>query len=178
MIVFNPPPAQVAPVSIHPMQLCSIGQDINSQSGVPTSATWPSANRAIYYPFYLGNPAIVRKLWWMNGTAVSGNADIGVFTEGGVRLVSAGSTAQSGTSALQEVDVTDTYLAPGTYYIGVVLSNTTGTMFRWNPSLAALRMTGVAQEASALPLPSTATFAAMSTAYLPYAGAMLRTLAA
>jgi len=136
--------------------------------GSVTSGGSTGANIAIYLPVIVRSPCTVYQMGWGNGTAVSGNVDAGIYDKYGNRLVSAGSTAQAGTSTMQTVDVTDTPLQPALYYLALVLDNGTGLIMR--PLFAAaqnLRSVGALQQGSAFPLPSTATFAAISTAANP-----------
>lgn len=123
------------------------------------SATYTSANRAHFQWFRVPEICVVKQLWVANGATASGNIDVGIYTPDGTRLVSSGSTAQSGTSTLQVFDVTDTTLAPGYYYIAVAMDNTTGTIRRNNLSTQASKFAGSAVMASAFPLPATATLA-------------------
>lgn len=93
-----------------------------------TSTTWPALNRAQFVPFLVLAPFTVRQVFWVNGATVNGNVDLGVYREnGGSPLVSAGSTVQSGVSVIQSVDVTDTLLAPGAYYMALTSSSGTAT---------------------------------------------------
>ena len=136
------------------------------------SAVYPGANRVVYTPFRIGRPTLIRKLFWMNGTAVAGNVDCGIYDAAGTLLVSTGSTAQSGTSALQTVDVTDYLVGPGLFYEAIQLSDaTTATLFRSLLAAELCRVIGMAQEATAgLPLPATASFASVASAYAPHLG--------
>jgi hypothetical protein len=148
-----------------------------SGNGAPGSATWPAANRAIYVPLRVATPTVFSQAWLKNGSAVSGNVDIGIYSADGTRLVSTGSTAQSGTNAYQTIDMTDTLVGRGLYYIALSIDNTTATTFRRNLDAASMRGVGVAQEASASPLPASATFAAVVSAYMPEFGVLGRTVA-
>jgi len=97
------------------------------------------------------------------GTA-SGNVDCGIYTADGTRLVSAGSTAQSGTQTLQVVALgTPLLLEPNTYYIARAQSSTVGTADGLPMLLYGPPMAGAAQMASAFPLPATFTFASESS---------------
>lgn len=61
-----------------------------------------------------------------NGSVASGNIKIGLYSKAGAVLAQSASTAMSGTDAFQRVPLTATYqLAPGTYYIGLQVDNTT-----------------------------------------------------
>lgn len=147
------------------------------RQGAAGSATWPSANTAIFVPFTNPRPELVKKLWSGNGSAVSGNIDVGIYDASGNRLVSSGSTAQAGTNDLQEFDVTDTVIpGPATLYLACALDNTTGQLFRNGQGSVLMRMYGLVQQTSAFPLPTTATFATIAQAYCPDVGASLRTL--
>jgi hypothetical protein len=168
-------------VTVQPWSLESIGNHLrtisNSSLNGTASATYISANRAIYIPFALASTATFVKMFVINGAAVSGNIDVGIYNEAGTRLVSSGSTAQAGTSAIQEFDITDTTLSEGIYYLAVAMDNTTGTLQRGTGSSLRLQMTGMAIQASAFPLPATATFAALAASdYVPCIAATTRTL--
>jgi hypothetical protein len=136
------------------------------------SAAWPSANRAIFVPFEVPVARRVYGLWCNNGGTANGNVDIGIYDLDGNRLVSTGSTAQTGTSVIQLISVT-LNLSPGTYMIALALSSATGTTTRFSvPSVQAMQAHGVRTVDTAFPLPSTVTFVATSvpTAYIPAFG--------
>lgn len=143
-----------------------------SSSGSLATLAYPANNLAIYVPFSINSPIIVNNLWWINGTlGTPGNVDVGVFDENGVKLVSTTSTGQVGASAVQNVTVSNTYLNAGLFYIGLSCSSTSAQLFALaSGNLNFLIMCGVAQEASALPLPSVATFATCTSDYLPSFG--------
>lgn len=114
---------------------------------------------------------VVAQLWVMNGATASGNLNLGLYDIAGTRLVVSGSTAQSGTSAVQLTNVTDTSVGAGVYYVALVMDGTTGTAFRFAPPTAGLcACIGIAQQASAFSLPATATFASAANAYVPLVG--------
>lgn len=131
----------------------------------PGSATWPAANQARYYPFQVVESFSVVSLATYNGATASGNVDVGIYSSSGTLLVSSGSTAQSGTSTLQTFSLTTT-LARGKYFMATACDNTTATFFRNNiGDSTRCEMAGIYMQSSAFPLPSTATFAAPTTAY-------------
>jgi hypothetical protein len=136
----------------------------------PNSTTYPTANLAIYMPFRLPTPTLIAQLFCSNGTAVSGNVDVGIYDEAGTRLVSSGSTAQAGTSTNQAFNITDMTIGPGLFYLAVAMDNTTGTLFATTASALNLKFMGFAQEASAFPLPATATFATNAGTFMPIIG--------
>jgi hypothetical protein len=91
---------------------------------------------------------------------------VGVYTEDGATLlVHGGSTAISGASLVQEVDVTDTLIVgPGRYWCAYVQSGTTATPSGILPTAILTRSMGVATMAgSGSTLGSTFTPAAAAT---------------
>lgn len=127
------------------------------------SGSWPSANQAIYIPILIPLPFVIKQFFVLNGGTVSGNLDLGIYDYGLSKKISTGSTAQSGTSTRQLVNVTDTAFPPGRYYLAIAVDNTTAQFLQVNIQAPnPHRMFGVAQQASAFPLPSTATLAALA----------------
>ena len=90
-----------------------------------TSGQWPAAGTVLFMPFFLDAAVTVMKAWWYNGSAVAGNLDLGVYRPDGSRIVSIGTTAQAGTTAVQTADIADTVLGRGQYYLALV-SDTAG----------------------------------------------------
>ncbi len=145
--------------------------DTNSAAGLATA--WPTANLAIFVPFVLYEASTLLRLFWLNGTAVSGNVDMAVYDDTLARKISAGSTAQATTSVLQFVNVADTALAAGRYYMALALDNTTGRIGRLVSGLMTaetLRAVGQFQQASAFVLPATATAATNAQTFMPAMG--------
>lgn len=134
------------------------------------TGVWPSANLAIFYPFRLNRRFPVKLFKWLNGSAVSGNIDLGVYDFAGNRKISLGSTAQLGASVIQSGTVSTTWLEPGWYYSGTVFDNTTATIANFKPPALWARAALMKQMAAAFPLPATATFANIANAYLPWGG--------
>lgn len=96
------------------------------------SSTWPASDLAIYIPFEIYEEATITQLLWWVGATSSGNLDVGVYDDQFNKIVSAGNTAMSATvNVIQELNVTDTVIQPGRYYLAGKLSNTTGTIFRF-----------------------------------------------
>jgi hypothetical protein len=133
-------------------------------SYVFASHTWTTGNKAIYMPFAIPWPYLVSRVFWGNGSALTSNKDFGIYTADGVRIYSTGSTAEAGASGIQYVSVATPFvLPPGRYYMAISCSGTTNKA--WGIALALVqygRLSGWYQEASALPLPATATFAALA----------------
>jgi hypothetical protein len=143
--------------------------------GNPSSAAWPTANKAFYFPFTLQIPQMAYQLWVWNGATTSGNFDIGLFDESGTKLGSSGATAQSGASSIQTVDITDVLLPQGTTWLGLSFNNTTATTFRINPAAAYIAPLGCYVQTTAYPLPTTATYSRIDAAYVPMCGILFRT---
>lgn len=83
-----------------------------------------------YFPFRLHEPALLTKMSWYVGATAAGNNDMGVYdAETKLLIVSTGLTAQGTINLIQTVDVTDTYLLPGDYYMAIKGTDATGTLF-------------------------------------------------
>lgn len=147
-------------------------------SAAPASVAHGTINLARFYPFYLSEPIVVVKVWWINGATVNGNTDVGIYTADGTRLISSGAVAQATTGAMQEVDTTDTLLGRGTYYAGISSSSATATYFSNAINVHFAKSFGWAQMASAHVLPATVTLAALAAAIQPMFGVSARTVLA
>lgn len=142
------------------------------------SAVWETANSARYLPFVLSDTLVVAQLFCQNGATVSGNVDMGIYSEAGARLVSIGSTAQAGVSTLQFFNITDTTLGPGRYYLALGCDNTTATFLQHNTADADLLRSWGVLSATGLTgptLPATATFSATTATQLVVIGLTTRT---
>ena len=147
------------PRPITPSVLFAGGRNFSYLTAQPTVTffAWQAANRAVLQPFEITTAYLVEGFGWANAGTVSGNVDAGIYTLDGVRLMSTGSVAQTGTGTTQIAAITPTLLMPGTYYLALAMDNTTGIIASqtWNQSDA--HMVGVCNVASAFPLPSTLT---------------------
>ena len=144
---------------------------VQATTGRGTASTWPAADRAIFIPVMCAGYFTVKK-FAIENAAVSGNVDVGLYTSEGKLVISTGSTAMSGANAWQEIDVTDTQIPPGLYYLAMAINNTTGANSAAAFGLQQMRAQGAVQMASAFPLPATATFAAVASNYWPSFQAM------
>jgi hypothetical protein len=135
--------------------------------GAPAAAAWPAANEAIYVPFRVAVAMNIVSMDVINGGTLSGNIDAGIYSEDGRLLTSSGSTAQNGIGVTQNFNFTDVHVNPGLYFAAVALDNGTGQIQRWNLGNNFYRAVGVVKQATAFPLPATATFAATDRAYCP-----------
>ena len=149
-----------------------VGVELGADGGgAGGSLAWPAANRAIFIPLMIQQNITIYKLYTVNGSAAGGNVDVGIYSKAGSKLVSSGATAQAGTSALQKFDITDTALTPGQYYFALSCDSTTPTFTRLAPAVAdVLSMFGCQQDAAGYTLPATASFADITSAYLPRCG--------
>ncbi len=145
-----------------------------SATVVGGSALWPTSQLAIYVPFRIWTPYLVKAVWWANGAATAGTADVGIYTVGGTLLANSTATTQTGTSTIQTVTLgTALLLSPGSYYMAMLGS--TGTTAQYQ-RIAVVTPTyfaapGWAQQAvGASTLPATATLAAYAQSYQPLFG--------
>lgn len=142
------------------------------------SIGWPTANLAIFVPMRVRYPVTVYKLVVGAGTTATGNFDVGIYDRNGNRLVSSGATAK-GASTEHILDVTDTYLAPGFYYLAMSADGTNNYAMIV-PSgtspvpLQKARIYGTLEAATAYTLPATVTMVARTGAFIPGIAAYLR----
>ena len=141
-----------------------------------TSTAWGTQYRAFYVPVRVPAPCIVREMAYFSGSTSAGNIDIGIYDATGTRLVSSGSTAKA-SSRLVTVEVTDTTIGPGLYYLALNNDTTTDTFARWNYAAPEAAAYGVLTETlGAVTLPATATWAVNQTAtFVPFISALLVT---
>lgn len=133
-----------------------------------------TANAAIYMEVFTPVPLTIFGFGWENGSAVSGNIDVGLYDLRGARLGHTGSTAQAGTSTGQTAAVSggSFSIAAGCYCLAFAIDNATGAVYAQTsvPAIA-LQLLGVFGQATAFPLPATATFAAPAQTKVPLVGA-------
>ena len=133
-------------------------QMILANANDDASAAWITASSPLAVPFTLSEPATVTHLWWRNGTAPGSNHDVGIYRTDWSRVISAGSTVGSGTASfVQAVDVTDTPIPAGHYYLVRVVDATTANRvgaYQHNASIHLMNLMGCKQSATAsIPLP-------------------------
>ncbi len=161
---------------ITPYSLESIGPDLRSLASTPfsaiVSAAYPTADLALYVPFSLLERITVVKLFCHNGAAVAGNVDIRLYDINGVALTPSVQVAQAVINVLQEFDIVDVPIGPGLFYMGIVLSNVGGALFRGLTLALGGALMGMAQEqlAAGAALPNVATFASITGTYVPHFG--------
>lgn len=140
----------------------------------PSNNVWPAVNQAIIVPFWVAASTTVAQFFLQTATA-SGNVDFAIYDTNFVRLVSSGSTAAA--APMTVADVTDYVLSRGNYYFGIACDNTTISIRRNVPSAQYTRCLGLLKQASAFPLPATATPVATDTGIIPMAGFTTRSTA-
>lgn len=142
-----------------------------------SSSAWGTANRAVYIPVRVTRACVVRKLGASVTATATGNIDIGIYSQSGTRLVSTGSTAKT-TSTVQVIDITDTTLTPGLYYLALNNDTTTDTFAVTSDQTApVVTARGVlTEEVGAVTLPSTATWVHdQALTFTPVIAALLQT---
>lgn len=135
---------------------------INVVSG---AAVWPAANLALFLAFHLEFSVLAQKMG-VQVTTQNGNLDVGIYDQKGNRIVSKGSTAV-GAAGLQVIDITDTVLGPGTYFMAMACSSGTAAFTRTTIGTAFSAIGGIQQMATAFALPDPATFANPTQGYFP-----------
>lgn len=139
-------------------------------NGAAGSSVWPVANTAIYIPFYVETTVTAYQMS-VRVAIQSGNLDAAIYDVLGNRLVAMGSTAVTTGGNLQLLNITDTVLTPGTYFAAMNCDNGTASFLAAPTTtidVQTLRSCGVQQQAvGAVTLPDPATFAAVTTPYLP-----------
>jgi hypothetical protein len=169
------PQVNTLPQFVHPWTIYGPGPDIRLQAATtsPVAFTWV-ANSAVYIPMTLPWAYPVNRVWWVNGSTVaSANCDFGIYTVSGNRIYSTGSTAQGSASVPQFVTPSTPFiLDPGNYYFAWTCDSTTSHAFAVAITTAAQgSMIGLYSQATALPLPATATFASLgATLGIPLCG--------
>lgn len=148
---------------------------ISHNVGAGASAVWPTANTVLFFPFTVtGNadeaPRAYSGVIVMNGAAVSGNIQVGIYDALGNKIAATASTAQAGTTAPQRINfATPVQLIPGRYYLAVGLDNGVGALVRWAPTAQVARGAGVRSLATFYPMTaSAAAWVGTSAAYVPW----------
>jgi hypothetical protein len=140
--------------------------------GATGTQQWTQAWHAVYVPVFVPEPTIVTKMAVQSGNPASGSFDIGVYDEAGKRLVHTGLKSVS-LNTLHVEDITDTLLTPGAYYLAMMHGGGnadyqhTGPSSAPGPAMRLLYGTKVQSLGANATLPSTATFAAMTTSRVP-----------
>ena len=177
MGVWPAAPDSVAPVMILAGGRFGVGVNIAAGQAVQNSGAL-IASTAHLYPLTIPERVLVYKLFWAVAVDVaSSTIDVGIYTSEYERVVSTGSTAvATGSPVLQEVDITDTVLDRGNYYLAVAGGATPPNLSR-NAQGTLQPLAGIARHAG-FPLPATVTPVLPANAFISVAGLACRTLAA
>jgi len=174
-------------VIVHPWSLESMGGILRavggSHSGTLASAVYPAVDKALFFPFTLGKSVTALSFLWLNGAVVSGNIDVGIYTEDGTLLYGLGATAQAGVNTFQFIPLIAPGLTfgPGTFYLAICMNNTTGALMRGLANTAGTlpqvkSSLGAAEMDAAFRLPPTVTLVSLTVDYIPMFGFTTRTL--
>lgn len=156
-----PPVAVASPVIITPWSLEAIGTELGAFGLGGGASAAPTSNLVTYVPFRLSRAFIVVEVSWQNGLAAgNGNAQVGIYDAAGTQIVECTATTTAGTGATQTIDVTDTTIGPGRYYMAFRASSATDRFISSAVgTFGMLEACGVFQQASQSDLPASATFA-------------------
>lgn len=148
-----------------------------SPAAAPINALSWTANTTIYVPLFLPWPYQVQRVFWANGSSVTSTfRDVGVYSADGCKVFSTGTTAASGASVLQYVNLT-ALLAPGRYYMAYGTDSATanrGGSGLTGLNIARSALQGQLQEAT-YPLPTTMTPVTMVLTVFPLFGLTMTT---
>lgn len=142
-----------------------------------TSFAWGVQYRAIYVPIRIPRQVVVLELGYTSNTVGTGDVDVGIYDAEGTRLVSTGSTAKIATASTHAIDVTNTTLQPGLYYLGLSNSTTTDTFSTYSVAAPIPSALGILTETlGSVVLPATASWSVNQTlANIPIVTALLVT---
>lgn len=154
--------------AISPVSALSCGPGLKGMHnfGTPISTAWPAANRAILVPFRLPKTVVAYQMVAGSGATASGNFDVGIYDAAGNRIVSGGSTAK-GNSVETIVNITDTTLGPGLYYMAMSADGTNNYMAITLTNATSPKFFGIRQASTAFVLPATVTFETIAASFVP-----------
>lgn len=163
----------VSAITINILSEECLGDDLVATDTLLGSATY-TANLLTFVPLIVPEPTVVSQFFWHNGTATDAETDVGIYSEDGqTKLGSTGPTANSGTSQIQVVDVTNFLLAANQrYWLAIGSDSSSQTYWRANLIIPGLDFIGVKQQAAgwSTGLPATATLGIPTVAVLPWFG--------
>jgi hypothetical protein len=168
-----PAQAETTPVGI--LSFLDTAPEIGSFSTV-SGRIWPVASKAIFLPVTIDYPITILSLSFLTGANITANLDLGIYDFAGNRIVSSGSVTQPVASTIQVVDIVDTLLNPGYYFLASVFDNIVSNPTAYGASATSLAHFGVCEMASAFPLPTTATYSRITSSYALAMSAHLRSV--
>jgi len=146
-----------------------IKHGFHSTHGVYPSdgGAWPTANKAFYVEIFIPEIYTISQFGWINSNVTGGNFDAGIYNVDLDLIVKTGSTAQTAGGQIQVVNVADTELAPGFYYVGISHDTATSRIIR-GLATDVTRTTGARlfEQASAFPLPDPAVPVPQTTGFI------------
>lgn len=115
---------------------CSLGPSMKFWNyGAPASSVGTvTANQMHAIPFVIEAPTTFYKGFWVNGSSVGNNSEVGIYDASYNKIVTTGSVANSGASTAQAAALSaTTRLSPGLYYM-VHASDATASnrYFKWS----------------------------------------------
>jgi hypothetical protein len=136
--------------------------------GLPVDTVWPGANRAVFMPFSLVKVWYASACLVRNGTVVSGNVDVGIYSPFSRRICSNGGAAQVGVNANQQFNFPYVRLEPGQYFLALSCDNVVARFLAWTLTPADLLFSSRMLESSAsYPLPLNPVMATPSVGVVP-----------
>jgi len=128
---------------------------------------WPTANKAYYVEIFVPEIYTISQFGWINANVIGGNFDVGIYDANLDLIIKTGSTAQAGDSVIQTVNVADTEIQPGFYYVGISHDTASSRIIR-GLATDVTRTTGARlfEQASAFPLPDPAVPVPQTTGFI------------
>lgn len=169
-VATNPTPLLISTISKYG---CGAESRLIGSASTPVATTW-IANMVAYIPFSLPFPYPLKRFFWLNGsTNTTTNVDMGIYTRGGQKLASTGTTVMGTVSILQFAAPTATMiLAPGMYYLAWTCDNTTSRANCQAATAVQGKLIGLVQETTGgFGLPATMTPVTWANAFgSPFCG--------
>lgn len=133
-----------------------------------------TAQRAVYSPIIIQKQTIITHLISYVSTQ-NGNWNMGIYEEDGTAVV-IGTKSAVPAPGIASLDIADTTLSPGFYFIALWSDSSTVVFPSNGFGAQVVRVCGVRQQTGlATDLPATATFATYTTAVCPIMAATLKT---
>ena len=134
---------------------------------------WAEVNRVIYVPLLLTHPFSLVRFWWANGTTLSGQIEVGLYSASGTRLATTGSIGGGVAAGTQSAAPTagTIVLAPGFYRLAVTVNQINRRLLKFSSTVQNFRKLNVYEELTGgFGLPATATLGTNLSAWVPVFG--------
>lgn len=162
-----------SPIFIHSMSVyCGLQVPAGGgAAGALSSNAFIANGQALLFPLELPFSYQIARFFWVNGGAVGGNTDVGIYSSALSLLTHTGSIANAGTSSPQYTSVSFT-LGAGSYYLALCCSTTTQGYMTLNTVGSGLiyQLGGQTSQAVSPPLPATAVPVATNFNHRPFFG--------